>query len=57
MEGFEYLGAVTGEAIPGPGPCSTNTRRFSWVSGDEIQEEDDLGKQPFMPKAILHLYL
>ena len=43
-----------GEAIPGPGPCSIYTRRISCVSEDELQEEDHLGKQPFVPKAILH---
>ena len=43
-----------GEAIPGQGPCSTYTRRISWVSEDEIQEEDHLCKQPFVPNAILH---
>ena len=53
-EGFEDVRAVMGEAIPGPGPCSTYTRRISWVSEDELQEEDHLGKQPFVPKAILH---
>ena len=31
-----------GEAIPGQGPCSTYTRRFSWVHQDELQEEDQL---------------
>ena len=53
-EGFEDVGAVMGEAIPGPGPCSIYTRRISWVSENELQEEDHLGKQPFVPKAILH---
>ena len=43
-----------GEAIPGLGPCSFSTRRISWVSEDELQEEDQLGKQSFVPKAILH---
>ena len=57
MEGFEDVGAVVGEAIPGPGPCSIYTRRISWVSEDELQKEDHLGKQPFVPKAILHWYL
>ena len=28
--------AVMGEAIPGPGPCSTYTRRISWDSEDEF---------------------
>ena len=28
-EGFEDAGAVMGEAIPGPGPCSFYTRRIS----------------------------
>ena len=53
-EGFEDDRAVMGEAIPGPGPCSIYTRRISWVSEDELQEEDHLGKQLFLPKAILH---
>ena len=57
-EGFEDVGAVVGEAIPGPGLCSIYTRRISWVSQDELQdelqEEDRLGKQPLVPKAILH---
>ena len=53
-EGFEDVGAVMGKAIPGPGPCSFYTRRISWDSEDELQEEDRLGKQPFVPKAILH---
>ena len=43
-----------GEAIPGLGPCSIYTRRISWVSEDELQEEDHLGKQSFVPKAIFH---
>ena len=51
----EGVGAVMGEAIPGPGPCSFSTRRISWVAEDELQEEDCLGKQSFVPKAILHL--
>ena len=42
-EGFEDVGAVMGEAIPGPGPCSTCTRRISWLSEHELQEEDHLG--------------
>ena len=29
MEGLEDVGAVMGEAIPGPGPCSFSTRRIS----------------------------
>ena len=45
---------IMGEAILGPGPCSFSTRRISWVSEDELQEEDHLGKQSFMSKAILH---
>ena len=54
-EGFKDVGAVMGEAIPGPGPCSIYTRRISWVSEDELQEEEDhLGKQTIAPKAILH---
>ena len=53
-EGLEDVGAVLGEAIPGPGPCSFSTRRISWVAEDELQEEDHLGKQSFVPKAILH---
>ena len=47
-------GPVMGEAIPGPGPCSIYTRRISWASEDELQEGDHLGKQLFVPKAILH---
>ena len=43
-----------GEAIPGPGPYSFSTTRISWVAEDELQEEDHLGKQSFVPKAILH---
>ena len=39
-EGLEDVGAVMGEAIPGPGPCRFPTRRNSWVSDDELQEED-----------------
>ena len=53
-EGLEDVGAVMGKAIPGPGPCSFSTRRICWVSEDELQEEDHLGKQSFVPKAILH---
>ena len=53
-ESFEDVGAVMREAILGPGPCSIYTRIISWVSEDELQEEDRLGKQPFLPKAILH---
>ena len=53
-EGLEDVGAIMGEAIPGPGPCSFSTRRISWVAEDELQEEDHLGKQSFVPKAILH---
>ena len=53
MEGFKDIGALMGEVIPGQGPCSTYIRRISWVSEDELQEEDDLGKQPFVLKAIL----
>ena len=30
------------------------TRRISLVAEDELQEEDRLGKQSFVPKAILH---
>ena len=41
-EGLEDVGAVMGEAIPGPGPCSFSTRRISWVVEDELQEEDHL---------------
>ena len=37
-----------------PLPCSFSTRRISWVAEDELQEEDHLGKQSFVPKAILH---
>ena len=53
-EGLEDVEAVMGEAIPGPGPCSIYTRRISWVSEYELHKEDHLGKQPFVPKAILH---
>ena len=53
-EGLEDVGAVMGEAIPGPGPCSFSTRRISWVAEDELQDEDHLGKQSFVLKAILH---
>ena len=53
-EGLEDVGAIMGEAIPGPGPCSFSTRRISWVAEDELQEEDHLGKRFFVPKAILH---
>ena len=53
-EGLEDIGAVIGEAIPRPGPCSFSTRRISWVAKDELQEEDHLSKQSFVPKAILH---
>ena len=52
-KGFKDVEAVMGEAIPGPGPCSIYTRRISGVSEDELHKEDHLGKQPFMPKAIL----
>ena len=52
-EGLEDVGAVMGEAIPGPGPCSFSTRRISLVAEDELQEEDHLGKQSFVSKAIL----
>ena len=34
-EGLEDVGAVIGEAIPGPGPCSFSTRRISWVAEDK----------------------
>ena len=48
-----YVGSAMGEAIPQI-PCSTYTRRISWVSEDELQEENHLGMQPFVPKAIIH---
>ena len=57
-EGSKDVKAIVGEAIPGPGPCSIYTRsidsarRISWVSEDELQKEDHLGKQPFVPKPI-----
>ena len=51
MEGLEDVGAIMGEAIPGLGPCSFSTRRISWVSEDELQDEDHLGKQSFVSKA------
>ena len=44
-----------GEAFPGPGLCSFSTRRISWVAEDELQEEDHLGKQSFVPKVVLQL--
>ena len=53
-EGLEDVRAVIGEVIPGSGPCSFSSRRISWVSEDKLQEEDHLGKQSFVPKAILH---
>ena len=53
-EGLEDFRAVMGETIPGPGPCSFSMRMISWVVEDELQEEDHLGKQSFVPKAILH---
>ena len=53
-EVLEDVGAVMGEAIPGPGPCSFSTRRIFWVAEDELQEEDHLGMQSFVSKAILH---
>ena len=53
-EGLEDVGAIMEEAIPGPGPCSFSTRRISWVAEDDLQEEDHLGKQSVVPKAILH---
>ena len=56
-EGLEDVGAVMGEAIPGPGPCRFSTKRISRVAENELQEEDLLGKQSFVPKAILHCYL
>ena len=51
-EGLEDVGAVMGEAIPEPGHCSFSTRRISLVAEDELQEEDQLGKQSFVHKAI-----
>ena len=53
-EGLEDVGAVMGEAILGPGHCSFSTTRISWVAEDELQEEDHLGKQSFVPKSFLH---
>ena len=41
-EGFEDGGAIMVEAIPGPRPCSFSTRRMSWVSEDELHEEDHI---------------
>ena len=52
-EGLEDVGTVMEEAIPGLGPCSFSTRRISWVAEDELQD-DHLGKQSFVSKAILH---
>ena len=46
MEGLEDVGAVMGEAIPGPRPCSFSTRRISYVAEDEVQEEDHLTLSP-----------
>ena len=43
MESLEDIGAVMGEAIPGPGPCSFSTRRISWVAEYDLQEEDHVG--------------
>ena len=51
-EGLEDIVAVMGEAIPGHGPCSFSTRSISWVAEDELQEEDHLGMQSLVPKAI-----
>ena len=51
-EGLD-IRAIMGEAIPGPGPCSFSTRSISWVAEDELQEEDRLGMQSFVP-TILH---
>ena len=34
-EGLEDVGAIMGEAIPGPGPCSFSITRISWVAEDE----------------------
>ena len=53
-ESLEDVGAVMGVAIPGPGPCSFSTRMISLVAENELQEEDHLGKQSFVPKTILH---
>ena len=52
MEGLEDVGAFMGEAIPGPGPCSFSTRRISWVSEGELQEEYHLGKQSFVQSFV-----
>ena len=38
-EGLENVGAVMGEAISGPGPCSFSTRRISRVSEDELNNK------------------
>ena len=35
-EGLEDVGAIMGEAIPGPGPCSFSTKRISWVAEDDL---------------------
>ena len=51
-EGSEDVGAVMGEAIPGPGQCSFSTRRIFWVAEDKLQEEDHLGKQSFCLKLF-----
>ena len=44
---------MSGPLFPGRGPCSFSTRRISWLSEDDLQE-DHLGKQSFVSKAILH---
>ena len=53
-EGLEDVGTVMGEAIPGPGTCSFSARRISRVAEDELWEENHLGKQSFVPKAIIN---
>ena len=53
-ENLEDVIAIMGEAILGPGPCSFSTRKISRIAEDELQEEYHLGKQSFVPKAILH---
>ena len=50
---WKDVGAVMGEATPGPGPCSFSTRRISWVAEDELQEEEYLGiSNPLCPKLF-----
>ena len=54
MASLEDIVAIMGEVISGPRPYSFSTRRISWVAEDELQKEDHLCKQSFVPKAVLH---